>query len=380
MDFLAYKEENSRLLREDWQEKRTRFRAMPEIINLNHSNACNLRCITCWHHTGVPIMSLELKEVVKVIHQLFPAARKVVLTAAGEPLINQFDEITTLAAHYQTRIDMFTSCLNMTEDRFRRTRELFDILHVSMDCPEKEGYERVRVRSSYEKVVDNLRMMKRVMDEEGKPFGYHCQAALLKSTVRHLPGFVKFVHDLGFDVLHVQRLYKTHAGLDGEDILTDMPREELDAIMEEARQEATRLNQTLVLHEIGYPNVWSDPPPAGEEPKLMQFKEDGVCWFVGQSIGINHVGEVFPCCYPTDIYLGNVLEQPIREIWNSRAMRRLRRQFHTQKLNPFCQACFLVNENPDENRNFDFYKRRARMRVFNIRKSLSMRLSQVLRS
>lgn len=379
MDFQELKEENSRLLRADWREKRETFRSMPEIVNLNHSNACNLRCIMCWHHTGVPIYGLDLHEVEKVIHQLFPTARKVILTAAGEPLINHFDEITTLAAHYQTRIDMFTSCFNMTEERFRRSRELFDVLHVSMDCPDKEGYEKVRIRSDYDRVVNNLRMMKAVMDEEGKPFAYHCQAALLRSTVHFLPRFVGFVHDLGFDVLHVQRLYKTHEGLEGEDILTDMPRADLEAIMNEALQEAKRLNLSLVLHEIGFPNFWSDPLPKPENPKLMHYKTDGVCWFVGHGIGINHGGEVFPCCFPTDIYLGNVLAQPIREIWNGRAMRKLRRQFHTRKLNPFCQNCFLVNENPNEARNFDFYKRKARMHVFNIRKTLSKRLHEELR-
>ena len=59
MDLEALKQENSRQLREDWREKRETFRSLPEIISLNHSNACNLRCITCWHHTGVPIQGMR---------------------------------------------------------------------------------------------------------------------------------------------------------------------------------------------------------------------------------------------------------------------------------------------------------------------------------
>jgi len=378
MDFLPRKEENSRLLREDWAAKREVFRSMPEIVNLNHSNACNLRCVTCWHHTGVPIHGIKLRDVERICHQLFPAARKVILTAAGEPLINNFDEIAALARHYQVKMDMFTSCFNMTEERFRLSRELFDVLHVSMDCPDKEGYERVRVRSSFDRVVENLRMMKRVIDEEGKPFVYHCQAAVLKSTVRFLPRFVGFVKELGFDLLHVQRLFKTHEGLEGEDILSSMPRAELDAIIAETQAEAKRLNQTVILHEIGYPNVHADPPPRGEEPRLMTYREQGVCWFVGHGIGINHAGEVYPCCYPTDIYLGDALTEPMRKIWNGTVMRRLRRQFHTRKLNPFCENCFIVNENPSEAKNFDFYKRMARMRWFEAKKRMSKRLQAVL--
>ncbi|MBN2489959.1 MAG: radical SAM protein [Planctomycetes bacterium] len=380
MDLLEYKAENSRRLRQDWRDKREVFRSLPEIVNLNHSNACNLRCVTCWHHTGVPIHAVKLRDVERICHQLFPAARKVVLTAAGEPLINDFDEIVALAAHYQVKIDMFTSCFNMTEERFRASRALFDLLHVSMDCPDKDGYERIRVRSSYERVVDNLRMMKAILDAEGKSFVYHCQAAILKSTVRFLPAFVGFVRELGFDLLHVQRVFKTHAGLEGEDILTAMPRAELDAIVAETAAEARRLNQTVILHEIGYPNVIADPPPRPEDPPLLQFRHDGVCWFVGQSIGVNHGGEVFPCCYPTDIYLGDALREPMRRIWNGPAMRRLRRQFHTGKLNVFCQNCFLVNENPVEPRNFDFYRRQARMRWFEVKKRMAKRFQAVRRA
>ena len=33
-----------------------------------------------------------------------------------------------------------------------------------------------------------------------------------------------------------------------------MPREELDGIIADTLEEAKRLNQTVVLHEIGYPN------------------------------------------------------------------------------------------------------------------------------
>lgn len=379
MDLQDLKEENSRLLREDWREKREVFRSLPEIVCLNHSNACNLRCVTCWHHTGVPIHSIDLHEVERLCHQLFPTALKVVLTAAGEPLINDFDEITDLARHYEIRIDMYTSCFNMSEERFRRSRDLFDVLHVSMDCPRKEDYERVRIRSSYERVVENLRMIQRVLDEEGKPFTYCCHAVLLESTVRFLPEFIGFVKDLGFDLLHVQRLYKTHAGLEDEDIFTSMPREELDAIIAEALAEARRLNQTVVFQEIGYPDFHADPPPRPEDPALMAYREKGVCWFVGQSFNINHAGEAFACCHTTDLYLGNALTQPVRKIWNGRAMRRLRRQFHARRLDSFCRNCHVVNENPGDEKNFDFYKRTSHLRWFEIKKRISKRLEAALR-
>jgi len=374
----SLKEENSRLLREDWHEKREVFRSLPEIVCLNHSNACNLRCVTCWHHTGVPIHSIDLRDVERLCHQLFPTAQKVILTAAGEPLINDFEEILDLAHHYETRIDLVTSCLDMTEERFRRSRGLLDVLHVSMDCPRKEGYERVRIGSRYEQVMENLRMVKRIMDEEGKPFLYCCNAAILKSTVQYLPEFVGFAKDLGFDLLRVQRLYKTHIGLEEEDILTEMPREELDAIIAETLAEAKRLNQYLALQSIGYPDFHGTHPLREEEPLLMSYRKNSVCWFVGQSISINHAGEAFACCNTTDLYLGNVLAQPVRKIWNGRAMQRLRHQFHTRKLNPFCRRCLLVNDNPEDERNFDFYKRKSRLHWFEIKKRMSKKLEAVL--
>jgi MoaA/NifB/PqqE/SkfB family radical SAM enzyme len=359
MDWLAVKEENSGRLREDWRAGRDVFTGMPEIVALNHSNACNLRCVTCWHHVGVPVHGLRLADVERIAHQVFPTARKVVLTSSGEPLLNHFDEIAALAAQYRTKIDMFTSCVTMTEERFRRTRELFDILHVSVDCPDKAGHERVRVRSDFDRVVANLEMMKRVLEAEGKPFGYHCQAALLKSTARFLPELVRFAHRFLFDVVHVQRVFRTHSGLEAEDVLTQLPRAELDAIVREASAEARACNVSLVLHELGYPNVWSEPLPKPEDPRLMNYGEHGVCWFVGQSIGIGNLGEVHPCCYPTGITLGSALEQPLGEIWNGEPMRALRRQFHARRLNDVCAACFLVRQDPLSADSLDVHRRSA---------------------
>ncbi len=374
MDYAALKAENSRQLREDWRERREVFRAMPELVRLNHSNVCNLRCVTCWHHLGVPSFGISMKLVERIAHEVFPTAQKVILTSSGEPLLAQFDEILELTVRYQTKIEMYTSCLNMTEKRWARMYPVLDTLHVSIDCPEKNGYERVRLGSSYERVVDNLAMIKRWIDERGKPFSYHCQGALLKSTVKHLPEFVRFASDYGFDLLHVQRVFKTHEGLDGEDILTQMPRAELDALVNEASDEARRLDFTLIVEELGYPNVMATRQPRWGEPQLMSYGQDGVCWFAGQSIDVNHAGECSACCFPTDMYLGDATRQPIREIWNGRAMRKLRRQFHTGRLNPFCRDCLLVTRNPTNERSINFYRRHARLKYFNFRKDLGKRL------
>ena len=45
--FKAQKDENSRLLREDVARRSPRFRALPEVVTLNHSDLCNLRCVMC---------------------------------------------------------------------------------------------------------------------------------------------------------------------------------------------------------------------------------------------------------------------------------------------------------------------------------------------
>lgn len=53
-------------------------------------------------------------------------------------------------------------------------------------------------------------------------------------------------------------------------------------------------------------------------------------------------GDVMPCCV-NNTYLGNVLEQDYREIWNSRKMNRFRRNMLLQKLPKSCSIC-IENE------------------------------------
>ena len=43
----SLKDANSRLLREDIAQGRVEFRALPEVVTLNHTDLCNLRCIMC---------------------------------------------------------------------------------------------------------------------------------------------------------------------------------------------------------------------------------------------------------------------------------------------------------------------------------------------
>jgi len=375
MDYQALKDENSRQLREDYRERRTVFQAMPEIISLNHSNICDLRCTICWHHEEVPPVRLGVPQVESIAHQLFPTAQKVILTAAGEPTINDFEEIITLAREYSTKVDMFTAALNMTEERYRLVKPVLDVFHVSMDTSRKELYELVRARSNYDRVVENLKMMRRINQEEGKRHIWIMNGAILKDTVPYLAEFVAFAHEMGADMLQLQKLFFTHEALREQDIFTRMPKEELDGYMRAAQEEARKRNFTLILHELTYENVYSDPPVRSEDPPLMH---EAMCWFAVQQIGIQPTGEVYPCCYPTTMNMGHIEDTPLREIWNGAGYRKLRHELFTKDYNYFCKNCMLITREVQDDKAFDFYGRQTRMKAAFYKNKIKRKLFQIV--
>jgi len=75
--------------------------------------------------------------------------------------------------------------------------------------------------------------------------------------------------------------------------------------------------------------------------------------FTHMKINVN--GDMLQCCYQGK-YLGNILKQPIEEIWNSKTAREIRKVTLRNKLHPNCQewgGCPFINA--DLKKTNDFY-------------------------
>ena len=333
----ARKAENSRLLREDVAARRTAYRGLPEVVTLNHSDICNLRCIMCQRSLGQGKHRLDSAVLDHVVNELFPTARKAVLTTAGgDPLAVDFDFLLERALRFDVRLDVVTNGVLLSPDTYRRARPALDHLNVSLDSHVPAVYERIRAGSSFGRVWGTLEAL--AEERRRAPDGvlFSISAVVMKSNLPHLDAFLRAVAPLRPDGVVFQRLQHGEKATPEEEPSASWSQAEIDAYLDAAVRTAEAIGMNLFLSEFRRPNVVPSPP----RPKVpMTIEGQGLCWFLAQNFNVMYTGEVFPCCIPTDLCLGDVRYEDPVEIWNGEPFRRLRASHLDGKGNLFCSGC-----------------------------------------
>jgi len=325
----------------------------PALLNFFLYPGCNLKCTICYQYTVRGNYRLPVDHVRKICAETFPTAKKVILTTSGEPLISNFEEILEECRKYNVLVDMYTNGFFFSREKYDLAKDLFDVVHVSFDSHVKGVYENIRVNSDFDRVVNNIQEVLELRKKEGKGFLLGFCSVLMKSNIEHLPDYVRFVHEMGADGIVIQRLYFTNKKLKEEDIFLNLTQEERDGPIREAQRIARELKFNLMLGDVGYENVF-DGPIRNKRPPLM---ERPICWFVAQQIGFTPTGEVYPCCLPTTMVMGDTFHQSAREIWNSKPYQKLRSQLYSGKLNFYCSHCRLLNPNCKDDGTLALFRR-----------------------
>ncbi|MFH2001714.1 MAG: radical SAM protein [Planctomycetota bacterium] len=334
--FNELKQENSRLLREELSRDAFAFQALPEIVTLNHTNACNLTCEICPRSRGGPAETITESALKRVTRSLFPTALKAVLTMAGEPLLSDFDFLLSEALHFGVRLDLFTNGLLLTPERYRSVRDPLDHLNLSLDSHIPEVYEKLRRGGSFEQIYANLSGLRELRRREPDDVLYSISAVVLRSNIESLADFVRFAAWAGADGVLLQRLRHDLMNLEEHDPESAYSRQEMNAFLEEAGKAAQETGINLLRSDIGMPDVMVKPLRL-RVPEPVE--NDHLCSFLAQNFIVLFNGDVYPCCIPTDHYLGNVHEQDPLKIWNSPAFIKLRKDHVIRKGTVFCSGC-----------------------------------------
>lgn len=202
----ALKAENSRLLLEDVHRRAVVYRAMPEVIGLHTTEICNLRCIQCPRSIRQGRYVLPREDLRRLCDELFPTARKAILTAAaGEPMLADFELVLDRALAYEVRLDLITNGTMLTEAAYARAAPVLDHVNVSLDALDDHLYRRIR-GGSLERVRSNLDAIAARRRQSQDDVLLTVSAVMLRSNLAHLPEFVRAAARFGVDGVIFQRL------------------------------------------------------------------------------------------------------------------------------------------------------------------------------
>lgn len=286
--------------RRRWSQDPASFSAgsFPIHLDIESTGVCNLRCPFCattmknWG-PGVPgYMKIELFR--KIIDEGAEGGLcSIKLSFRGEPTLHQ--QLPEMVAYAKQKgiLDVYfnTNATLLTDSLIHRLIDAgLDRISVSFEGRHKEVYESYRVGAKFEKVIENVRLLRRLRDERrlGIP-QIRVQSVMLPELKEDFPRYVRFWEQLADEVAYL-----------------DMRRE-------------------------------------GPEDDHRGRVADWACPFLWQRMTILWDGTVLPCLMHgvSDfalLALGKVGEQSIQAMWNGEQEKRYR-QLHREGQAHQLEAC-----------------------------------------
>lgn len=331
-------------------------------VTLDVTNKCPLKCIQCrktYFETFDEQQDMNYPLFKQIAADLFPHARTVCLSSAGEPLMTRnFLDAVALARSYGVEVSFISSGMHLDHNRAEKLIDLkVSRIEFSLDGATAPTYNKIRIGSNFDKVIRNISYLNELKQKKGCSwpmlrFNY----VLMKSNIHELPEFIELAHRLG--VVEVQTQHMV--------IFTNVVRDEAlvfhkelsNRYVEEARKRAQQLgirffhpplftiqsDQAVAAAPMVDGKIFMQENENDFERKTHPIIPDGMqlCTDPWRKLFIDWQGQVFPCCVWKEQPLGDLRTNGFKEIWHSPAYRNLRAGLTTGNLGKSCAECSVI--------------------------------------
>ncbi len=200
--------------RRRWTEDPAQFKAgaFPIHLDIESTGVCNLRCPFCattmknWG-PGVPgYMKMETFQ--RIIDEgAQEGLCSIKLSFRGEPTLHQ--QLPEMVAYAKQKgiLDVYfnTNATLLTDKLIHRLIDAgLDRISISFEGLTAEAYEGYRVGAEFEKVIENVRRLRRIRDERGKGLPQiRVQSVLLPELKESFPQYVEFWKTVADEVAYL---------------------------------------------------------------------------------------------------------------------------------------------------------------------------------
>jgi MoaA/NifB/PqqE/SkfB family radical SAM enzyme len=329
----------------------------PEILNLELSYACNLRCWMCPRSLGDTEQGFLPPNLFERLKPALGRLRYVHLSGFGEPLLYpQLTEIVRATKAAGCHVSFTTNGTLLSR---ALSEELLgqgiDAINVSIDAGSPQTYENVRGAGRFAQVLDNLRHFVELRQAKGRHVELQWVFLMMKSTIEELPGAVQLAAQLGCERLVAKHMETALSQADlAEALFNTGIAPDLDAEIDRrfrtciaaARSEAGQRGIDLFVHP-------------------RRYRIDGACLAQPlKSLFIDFEGNVSECCYLnvrnvrpymtvplTDTgTIGNLSEYSLDQLLQQSKHLEFLRQWQHGEIPAVCRGCLQVTRMhlPDE--------------------------------
>jgi radical SAM protein with 4Fe4S-binding SPASM domain len=325
---------NTALNLAEYLAQRPFLRSMPQRIDIVLTKACNLACTFCVDYETPGAKRVSIENFTKIGAQLFPTARSVSICSGGEPYLHKgLEDLLRFVKRYRVATWVLSNGMLLREDRMRTIirEDLITAQGFSVDGFEAATVEKIRVGATLPTVLDNIRMVLRVREEERKRYpSIVIRYALMRSNIEELPAAVERWGEMGISAIDSNYLAVCN-GIDHQESLF-FHQELMERVFAEARRVKER-----------YPGMQLNLPRTIREEQAAPTKRCKAPW---NFVKIDTDGRVLPCYRAWEaMSMGKVYDDDgisFDEIWNSEDYQALRRTVNddtTTKYFPYCSRC-----------------------------------------
>lgn len=292
----------------------------PDYAMIEPTTVCNLNCTTCYRKDSIKKKELRVgtitKEQILLIHQKLPGLKHIRFHGMGELFIlkDHVEIIELVRSLYpEAWVELVTNG-NYNKTNEEVVAKSINRLTFSIDSSDKDEYEKIRVGSSYELMINNL---KKFMEIPNLLLEVNYVWSSLNT--HSLEKFVTDMSELGVKDVRVNIVQDWGNHLTDEEKLND-DFNTLKEIWTKAIEIAKKYNMSLTL--------------MGNE----EF-ETHKCEWMNRRVFITFDGDILPCCMRQyrNSSLGNIFEQEVDEIWTGEEIKTGRE--YQANGSGFCHEC-----------------------------------------
>ncbi len=322
--------------------KNRKLPGLPAHIQVEITNKCNLRCLSCHRDLLYPeTTSMSFENFKKVYDEIHPA--RINISGLGEPFLNpDIFKIIEHAKKCGSAVNCATNFTLVGNKIDRLIESGIDQIKISIDASKKETFLKIRKKDLYETLIENIAELNRVKKERGvnRPdirFNY----ALQKENIDELPDIIELAGSMNVRAIYIQYLIYIDREDRKDSLVGDMTAEKLMNVLHKADKTAQKngIITNIDMWKRDFNLFWNNMQPSD-----LRIKNHRPCYFPWFSSWIDADGTVRPCPIipwkKGTACMGNAFHESFLSIWNNSRYQDFRNSLvNGVRPNEVCEQC-----------------------------------------
>lgn len=305
----------------------------PLMISWLGSYACNANCRFCSSNemNKTQPNNISLERAIEIAHEIGKAKTKIVGLMGGEPFVwPHLFEVIKVLTKYNVKTYIITNGLFLKENVEKIIKYKVDTVVVSIDSNNpKEHDDNRRVPGIYDKAIEGIEYLK--TQRTGRRPIIKSTTVVSRKNIKNINNIINHLSKI-VDSTSVQPVTTGYISNPHE-----IPKEEKESFIfsQNEKKEVEREMEKVIKSHSEYNNFYYKNIPTYwfSLEKLLKVK----CWSPFFRLIITPTGKVVHCtANPRFGSVGNIVDTPLMEIWNSGKMKRQREIIRQNKNNCIC--------------------------------------------